>query len=421
MNILIIGSGGREHALAWKIRQSPLCTRLFIAPGNAGTDLCGENVDLRPDDFEALLKFSLQEKIEMVIVGPEDPLVNGITNYFAEHTAGRILMIGPGKEGALLEGSKDFAKRFMLRNHIPTAAYFPVNHSNLEEGLSFLESHSPPFVLKADGLAAGKGVIITSSLMEAKETLTEMIGGKFGSASSTVLIEQFLQGIEISVFVLTDGKSYKILPEAKDYKPIGEGDTGPNTGGMGAVSPVPFATPLFMQKIEERIIRPTIEGLRHEKIDYRGFIFFGLINVNGEPFVIEYNARLGDPETEVIIPRIESDLVALLKAAALGKLKEETIEISDDYAVTVMLVSGGYPGTYEKGKPITGSVEKSLLFHAGTQKSGESVLTAGGRVMAITSIHAEMETACRLSYASARKIWFDGVYFRSDIGNDLKT
>jgi phosphoribosylamine--glycine ligase len=356
-----------------------------------------------------------------VVIGPEDPLVNGISDFLLKETNGNIRVIGPGKRGAMLEGSKDFAKQFMLRHKIPTAPYFRVTHENLEEGLLFLKDNHPPYVLKADGLAAGKGVIITGSRDEASDVLKEMIHGKFGKASSTVLIEQFLKGIELSVFVLTDGKSYLMLPEAKDYKRIGEGDTGPNTGGMGAVSPVPFASPMFMAKIHDQIIRPTIEGLKQEGIPYCGFIFFGLIHVDGDPFVIEYNARLGDPETEAILPRIKSDLVPLLMAAADGALEKEKIDILPETAVTIMLVSGGYPGTYEKGKEITFTGNESLVFHAGTRQREEKVVTAGGRVLAITSLHSDLETARRISYESAAKVKFDGIYFRTDIGLDLKT
>ena len=422
MNILILGAGGREHALAWKIKQSEKTNKLYIAPGNAGTDMVGENVALLTTDFPAIKQFVLDNNINMVVVGPEDPLVNGIYDFFGQDSElSDIPVIGPSKEGAKLEGSKKFAKEFMMRHDIPTARYKSVTKENIDEGFEFLETLSPPYVLKADGLAAGKGVIILNERIDAINVLNRMLSGMFGQSSQTVVIEEFLSGIECSVFVLTDGKNYKILPIAKDYKRIGEGDTGLNTGGMGAISPVPFADDVFMNKVIKRVIEPTVKGLAKEKIEYKGFIFIGLISVNNEPYVIEYNVRLGDPEAEVVIPRIESDLVDLFEGVANGNLNEKEIAIDNRYTATIMLVSGGYPEVYEKNKVIEGldQVKDTLVFHAGTVNKEGSIYSTGGRVMALTSFGDTKDEALEKSFKTAEKISFDKKYYRKDIGFDI--
>lgn len=422
MNILLLGSGGREHALAWKMRVSPLLDNLYIAPGNAGTSLLGNNLDIAPDDFNGIKKAVLEHDINMVVVGPEVPLVKGVTDFFLNDAElSGVPVIGPTSRGAQLEGSKEFAKQFMLQHKIPTAKYLAVTADTIDEGERFLKTLKAPYVLKADGLAAGKGVLILDDLDETRNELKMMLSGKFGKASDTVVIEEFLSGIELSVFVITDGHGYMVLPEAKDYKRIGEGDTGLNTGGMGAVSPVPFAGEEFMKKVNDRIIRPTINGLRSDGIEYKGFIFFGLISVNGEPYVIEYNVRMGDPETEVVIPRLQSDIVEIFQAVAASNLKDLTLQTDPRTAVTVMMVSGGYPGSYEKGKNILGldHVENSVVFHAGTTSSN-GIITSGGRVLAITSLGESMDEALEKSYKNADKIKFDKKYYRKDIGFDLK-
>jgi phosphoribosylamine--glycine ligase len=422
MKVLLLGSGGREHALAWKISESKRLTKLYVAPGNAGTAEIAENVNIKVTDFEALATFIENTGIEMLVVGPEDPLVEGIRDYFeADARFTHLMIVGPGKAGAILEGSKDFAKEFMVRHAIPTAGYLTVTKENIEEGIDFLKTLKPPYVLKADGLAAGKGVLILNDLEEAKNELRLMLDGKFGKAGNQVVIEEFLKGIELSVFALTDGKDYKILGSAKDYKRIGEGDAGLNTGGMGAVSPVPFANEEFNRKVEERVVRPTIEGFREEGIDYKGFVFFGLMNVGGDPYVIEYNVRMGDPETEVVLPRLKTDILSLFEATAKGELKQAAFDLDARFCTTVMLVSRGYPGDYEKGKQIDGleNVEGSIVFHAGTKLADGKVLTNGGRVLAVSSYGDTMKEALAQSYKNVAKIHFDGMNFRRDIGFDL--
>lgn len=425
MNILIIGSGGREHAFAWKIKQSKHCGKLYVAPGNAGTATVAENVALAVDDFVGLGNLCKEKQIELIVVGPEVPLVKGIRDFFeSDPGLKNIPMVGPGKVGAQLEGSKDFSKQFMLRNNVPTAKAKTFQASEIDAALQYIDTCKPPLVLKADGLAAGKGVIITEDPTEAKAALKEMLLNKqFGEASAKVLIEEFLKGIELSVFVLTDGKNYVILPEAKDYKRIGEGDTGPNTGGMGAVSPVVFATAAFMKKVEDRVIKTTIAGLQKENISYQGFIFIGLMNVDGDPFVIEYNARMGDPETQVVLPRIKSDLVELLLAAGKGELKNVSIETDSQSAVTISMVSGGYPGDYKKGKEIKGleKPHQATIFHAGTKMQGNTVVTDGGRVMSATGKGADLTSAIEQAYEGASQLSWEGLYYRNDIGQDLLT
>jgi len=422
MIVLLLGSGGREHAFAWKFNQSKILDKLYVAPGNAGTASIAENVDLNPNDFEKVKQFVLSHKVDLVVVGPEDPLVNGIHDFFLQDKEIKhVGVVGPEKLGAQLEGSKDFAKDFMFRHQIPTAKYKSITSENLEEGLRFLDSLKAPYVLKADGLAAGKGVLIIDDLAEAKSSLQQMLGGMFGEASSTVVIEEFLSGIELSVFVLTDGKSYKVLAEAKDYKRIGEGDTGLNTGGMGAISPVPFAKGDFMQKVEERVIQPTINGFQTDNIPYKGFVFIGLMNVAGDPYVIEYNVRMGDPETEVIMPRIKSDLLELLQAVSKQELDEVEFEMDERTVATVMLVSGGYPEAYQKGKVIRNldKTDGSLIFHAGTKMEVSEVVTNGGRVISVSSYGKDIKTALSSSFKNAELIEFEGKYYRKDIGFDL--
>ena len=422
MKILLLGSGGREHALAWKISQSSQLEKLYVAPGNAGTNSIAENVDLSIKDFKSIAAFVLEKDIRIVVVGPEDPLVNGIHDYFASNPdLSQVTIVGPKKEGAKLEGSKDFSKEFMKRHRIPTAKYGSFNYDTLDKGLAYLETLSEPYVLKADGLAAGKGVIIEDDLSKAKKALKKMLKGQFGAASNTVVIEEFLSGIEVSVFIITDGVNYKILPEAKDYKRIGENDTGLNTGGMGAISPVPFANREFMDKVENQIIIPTVKGLRKENIDYSGFIFFGLIAVKGDPYVIEYNCRLGDPESEVILPRLKSDILELFDGLATNTLSERDVEIDPRSASTVMLVSGGYPEAYKKGEEITFSnnINGGLVFHAGTKNMDNKIITNGGRVISVTAFGKNLETALKNSYNTLDNVSFNKMFYRKDIGKDL--
>jgi phosphoribosylamine---glycine ligase len=423
MNVLLIGSGGREHAIAWKLAQSPKLSKLFIAPGNAGTAQVGTNIDIAVNDFEGIKKIVVENHIQMVVVGPEEPLVNGITDFFiSDKKLADIPIIGPSKLGAQLEGSKEFAKKFMQKHKIPTAAYQSFTLTTLADGKNFLETLKAPYVLKADGLAAGKGVLIINDLKEAQDSLETMLKGQFGKASDKVVIEEFLSGIEVSYFALTDGENYVLLPEAKDYKRIGENDSGPNTGGMGAVSPVPFCTSEFTQKVINRIVEPTIQGFKADKIDYKGFVFFGLIKVGNDPYVIEYNVRMGDPETEVVIPRVKTDLLSLFEAVAHQKLNQVQFEIESKGAVTIVMVSGGYPGDYAKGFPITGTekVTNSMVFHAGTKLSDNKVVTSGGRVLAISSMSNRMEESLKKSYDSIQNIKFEHSYFRRDIGLDLQ-
>lgn len=422
MNVLVIGAGGREHALAWKIKQSPKCENLFVAPGNAGTSAVAENLAIGVNEFEALGKAVLEHGVQLVVVGPEEPLVKGIRNYFASNESLKnVLMVGPDQVGAQLEGSKDFSKAFMVRNNIPTAGSLTVTADSLADGIKFLSKVEAPYVLKADGLAAGKGVIITEDIKEAESSLKEMLDGQFGAASSKVLIEEYLHGIELSVFVLTDGKSYMTLPEAKDYKRIGEGDTGPNTGGMGAVSPVSFADEAFMKKVEDKVIKPTVDGLQADGIDFIGFLFIGLMNVKGEPYVIEYNVRMGDPETEVVMPRIESDFLAHLEAAAKKELHKEQLTIKPETATTVVAVAEGYPGSYEKGRVMNGldTDFKGIVYHAGTTQKGEEVVTNGGRVIASTGLGSDIQSSLDQSYGNLQSISWNGMNFRKDIGQDL--
>jgi len=422
MNILIVGSGGREHALGWKIKQSDKVENLFFAPGNAGTAALGTNLEAGVSDFQKLKTLVLENNIDLMLIGPEVPLVEGLHDFFAaDPELASVKVVGPKKAGAALEGSKDFSKDFMLRHNIPTAKYLTVSSENIAEGVDFLKKMTAPYVLKADGLAAGKGVLIIDSIDEAESSLKEMLAGQFGAASSKVVIEEFLSGVEASVFAITDGKDYKILPEAKDYKRIGEGDTGLNTGGMGAISPVPFANAEWMAKVEEQIVKPTVTGLQKDGIEYNGFIFFGLINVNDNPYVIEYNVRMGDPETEAVMLRVKSDFVDLLEGAATGTLAEKSVEFDERTAVTVMLVSGGYPGDYEKGKVISGTekISDSIVFHAGTKVSGDNVVTAGGRVIAVSSYGENIKDALATSFKNAQEINFEGKYFRKDLGFDL--
>ncbi len=422
MNILILGSGGREHTFAHQLAKSKQCKNLYVAPGNAGTAQIAENISLDPTNFDAVKQLVLEKDIEMLVVGPEQPLVDGITDFFKkDEKLSHIKVIGPSKRGALLEGSKERAKEFMAMHKIPTAAYESFTEKSLEAGKKFLETLKSPYVLKADGLAGGKGVLILKDLSEAKQELENMLSGKFGAASKTVVIEEFLDGIELSVFVLTDGENYKILPNAKDYKRIGEGDTGLNTGGMGAISPVPFANEVFMEKVENRIVKPTVEGLQKEEIDYKGFLFIGLIMVNQEPYVIEYNVRMGDPETEVVLPRIKTDLVEILEKTATGNLKQIKLEILPETAATVMTVSGGYPEAYEKNKEITGldKIKDAIVFHAGTKQENEKILTNGGRVLAVTAFGEDYQKALKKAYQNVEKIHFDKLYYRKDLGKDL--
>lgn len=420
-NMLILGNGGREHAFAWKLKQSKKCGQIYICPGNGGTELFGINVNLAPTDFEGIKSFVINHDISMVVVGPEQPLVDGIVDFFDQPDLAHVNIIGPSKQGAQLEGSKAFAKQFMQRHHIPTAKYFEVDQNNLQDGIQFLHTLNSPYVLKADGLAAGKGVLIIKDIVEAESELENMLSGKFGTASHKVVIEEFLDGIEFSVFVVTDGKEYLILPEAKDYKRIGVGDSGLNTGGMGAVSPVPFVDSELMKKVEEQIIKPTVKGLEKDQLNYKGFVFIGLIKVNNEPFVIEYNCRMGDPETEVVLPRLQNDLLDIFEKLMQGRLNEITIETNPNFATTIMLVSGGYPGDYGKHKVITFPSQESdsIIFHAGTIKKEQEILTNGGRVLAITSMDKDMKSALQKSLVLAQKIDFEEKYYRNDIGFDL--